>query len=122
MISVQGGHLEVVNALLEVGGRSWREVLMLTGDDGVSCHHLSAYVGGASGVVKSLLETVGRELLRKQWLINGGPINNSHFSYHIGLSKMHSCVRGPALCLHPGPARPRSNSEAEMVAVVAARP
>ena len=33
-ISVQEGHLDVVNALLEVGGR---ELLVLTTDDGVSC-------------------------------------------------------------------------------------
>jgi hypothetical protein len=44
MISVQGGHLELVKTktLLEVRGRSWREVLMLPRDDGVSCHYLSA--------------------------------------------------------------------------------
>ena len=90
---------------------------------------------------KSLLQAVGRELLMlsmhngassiarrakpnvDKTVVNKRSTNKQlSLSYHIGLSKTHSCVRGPALCLHPGPARPRSDSEAEMVAVVAARP
>jgi ankyrin repeat protein len=34
MVSAQNGHLEVVNALLEAGGR---ELLMLTMNNGLSC-------------------------------------------------------------------------------------
>jgi ankyrin repeat protein len=41
-ISAQNGHLQVVKALLEAGGR---ELLMLTEDDGASCLHISAAKG-----------------------------------------------------------------------------
>jgi len=58
-ISAQEGHLEVVNALLEAGGR---ELLMLTRDDGVSCLCISAMIGHLE-VVNALLEAGGRELL-----------------------------------------------------------
>jgi ankyrin repeat protein len=59
MISAENGHLEVVNALLEAGGR---ELLMLTRDDGASCLMISAQNGHLE-VVDALLEAGGRELL-----------------------------------------------------------
>jgi len=59
MISAQGGHLEVVRALLEAGGR---ELLILTMDDVTSCFWISAQNGHLE-VVNALLEVGGRELL-----------------------------------------------------------
>jgi hypothetical protein len=56
-ISAQKGHLEVVNAVLEAGGR---ELLMLTVDGGASCLYISAQNGHLE-VVKALLEAGGRE-------------------------------------------------------------
>jgi ankyrin repeat protein len=53
------GHLEVVKALLEAGGR---ELLMLTKGNGVSCLMVSLQNGHLE-VVKALLEVGGRELL-----------------------------------------------------------
>ena len=41
-LAVEEGHVEVVKALLEVGGR---ELVMLTADDGVSC----LYTSGENG-------------------------------------------------------------------------
>jgi ankyrin repeat protein len=52
------GHLNVVKALLEVGGR---ELVMLTADTGVSRLYVSAQ-NGHLDVVKVLLEAGGREL------------------------------------------------------------
>jgi ankyrin repeat protein len=51
-LAVKEGHLEVVNALLEVGGR---ELVMLTRDNGVSCLFISAENGHLE-VVRALLE------------------------------------------------------------------
>jgi ankyrin repeat protein len=58
-LAVKEGHLEVVNALLEVGGR---ELVMLTRDNGVSCLFISAKNGHLE-VVRALLEVGGRELV-----------------------------------------------------------
>ena len=41
-ISAMNGHLEVVNALLEAGGR---ELVMMIRNDGVSCLHINAQNG-----------------------------------------------------------------------------
>ena len=57
IVSAQKGHLEVVNAVLEAGGR---ELLMLTVDGGASCLYISAQNGHLE-VVKALLEAGGRE-------------------------------------------------------------
>jgi ankyrin repeat protein len=51
-ISAHEGHLYVMNALLEAGGR---ELLMLSVGDGVSCLLISAQ-NGHLDVVKALLE------------------------------------------------------------------
>ena len=60
MVGAQNGHLEVVRALLEAGGR---ELLMLTYDvDGSSCLLNSAEKGHVD-IVTALLEAGGRELL-----------------------------------------------------------
>jgi choline kinase len=58
-MSAQNGHLDVVKALLEVGGR---ELVMLTADDRFRCLLISAEAGNLD-VVKALLETGGRELV-----------------------------------------------------------
>jgi len=58
-LAVEEGHVEVVKALLEVGGR---ELVMLTADNGVSRLYMSAQ-NGHLDVVKVLLEAGGRELL-----------------------------------------------------------
>jgi ankyrin repeat protein len=54
-MSAQNGHLHVVNALLEAGGR---ELAMLTVDDGVSCLLINAQ-NGHLHVVKALLGSGG---------------------------------------------------------------
>ena len=54
-VSAQEGHLEVVKALLEAGGR---ELVMLTADDEASCLMVSAQ-DGHPDVVKALLEAAG---------------------------------------------------------------
>ena len=58
-LAVKAGHVEVVMALLEVGGR---ELAMMTRDNGVRCLLLSAQEGHLD-VVNALLEVGGRELL-----------------------------------------------------------
>jgi len=58
-----GGHLEVVNALLEAGGR---ELLMLTRDDGTSCLFISAQNGHLE-VVNALLEAGGGSRRSRTW-------------------------------------------------------
>ena len=58
-VSAKNGHLEVVRALLEAGGR---ELLMLTINDGASCLFVSAENGHLE-VVTALVEAGGRELL-----------------------------------------------------------
>jgi ankyrin repeat protein len=58
-ISAAYGHLEVVKALLEAGGR---ELVMRTKDDEVSCLYISAQAGHLE-VVNALLEAGGRELV-----------------------------------------------------------
>ena len=65
-LAVQEGHVEVVRALLEVGGR---ELAMMTRNDGSSCLYLSAKKGhldmvkGHLDVVKALLEAGGHKLV-----------------------------------------------------------
>jgi ankyrin repeat protein len=65
-ISAQSGHLEVVNALLEAGGR---ELLMLTADGGFSCLYISAENGHLE-VVNALLEVGARaaDADRGRWM------------------------------------------------------
>jgi ankyrin repeat protein len=58
-LAVEKGHVEVVRALLEVGGR---ELVMMTRNDGVSCLWISA-ANGDLEVVKALLEAGARELV-----------------------------------------------------------
>ena len=58
-LAVEEGHVEVVKALLEVGGR---ELVIMTRDDGVSCVWISAQNGHLE-VLKALLEVGGRELV-----------------------------------------------------------
>ena len=54
-MSAQNGHLEVVRALLEAGGR---ELAMLTADDGASCLFVSEQNGHLE-VVNAMLEAGG---------------------------------------------------------------
>jgi ankyrin repeat protein len=77
-MSAQNGHLEVVKALLEAGGR---ELLMLSRDGGFSCLYVSA-LGGHLDVVKALLEVGGGELVM---LITG----NGQSCLYISASKGH---------------------------------
>jgi hypothetical protein len=58
-LAVKAGHVEVVRALLEVGGR---ELAMMTRGNGVSSLYISAGKGHLE-VVKALLEAGGRELV-----------------------------------------------------------
>ena len=58
-IRAQDGHLDVVNALLEAGGR---ELAMMTTDNGASCLMISAQIGHLD-VTNALLEAGGRELV-----------------------------------------------------------
>jgi hypothetical protein len=58
-LALKEGHLDVVRALLEVGGR---ELVMMTRNDGDSCLYISAKKGHLD-VVNALLEAGGRELL-----------------------------------------------------------
>ena len=57
-LAVKEGHVEVVRALLEAGGR---ELVMLNKNDGTSCLLISAQEGHLD-VVSALLEAEGREL------------------------------------------------------------
>jgi ankyrin repeat protein len=59
LLAEKEGYLEVVRALLEVGGR---EIAMMTRENGVSCLYISAE-NGHLDVVKALLEAGGRELV-----------------------------------------------------------
>ena len=58
-LAVKEGHVEVVRALLEVGGR---ELGMMTRENGASCLMISAQEGHLE-VVRALLEAGGRELV-----------------------------------------------------------
>ena len=58
-LAVKARHVEVVRALLEVGGR---ELAMMTRGDGASCLYISAEEGHLD-MVKALLEAGGRELM-----------------------------------------------------------
>ena len=58
-LAVKEGHVEVVRALLEAGGR---ELVMLTSDNGASCLMISAEKGHLE-VVNALLAVGGRELV-----------------------------------------------------------
>lgn len=59
MAGAQNGHLDVVRALLEVGGR---ELVMLTDNDGTSCMYMSAQNVHLE-MVKAMLEAGGCELV-----------------------------------------------------------